>query len=137
MATMPPSPDPAFEVFRQLLAILMKKTKYELMNEMMDARTPAFISDIIRNHPALLGGYNVLDDTNQADDPLVKVTEDIIKAHGFSVTHEWEYDCTTDSRPVCLSIWLGRGKRTKANLRVLDLTEDEATRVQAVLQSKA
>ena len=47
--------DNAFNVFRDLMRMLMSKSKKELFDETMKLETPEFIKDIIMTHPALLG----------------------------------------------------------------------------------
>jgi hypothetical protein len=119
--------------FVDLMNVLTAMSKYELRDAMLDAKCPAALAELIRSHPALLGEcFKVLGDAGDENlAPLVKMTEDIIVAHGFRPSGEWEYECDKATcRPTCLRIWLGK-KRTKKNLRVLTLTEDEVTRVQA------
>jgi hypothetical protein len=122
--------DQSYEMFRTMMTTLMAKTKEELKEMMFAPTCPPFIASLIREHPALLGEcFQELGEQK----PLVTATNDIIKAHGFSSTEEWEYQCDlTTKRPECLRLWLGK-KRTKKTLRVLTLTEEEATRVQALL----
>jgi len=64
---------------------------------------------------------------------MVQITDDIIKAHGYSHTHEWEYECDPTCRPVCLRIWIGQTRR-KNNMRKLILTEDEKALTQASIE---
>jgi hypothetical protein len=125
--------DQQYEMFHTMMTTLMAKTKEELKEMMFDPTCPPFVASLIREHPALLGECFHELGPSEDHDPLVTATNAIIKAHGFSSTGEWEYQCDlTTKRPECLRIWLGK-KRTKKTLRVLTLTEEEATRVQALL----
>lgn len=128
-----PTPD-AIETFRRLMAKLMPKSKEELKSIAENPATPDVIAEIIRNHPALLGESEwKADDLGESNDhaSFVRTTEEIIVAHGFRHTYEWEYECD-GGRPKLLRIWLGK-TRTKKNLRVLTLTEEEVVRAQAVM----
>lgn len=127
----------AYDVFRDLMKMLMTKTKKQLLEMAMEPDCPDFIQELIMTHPALLG-KDVLDykeRESRENDPFVKVTEDIIRAHGFTPPNEWEYECDLEHKPQCLRIWLGK-KRTKKNLRVLKLTDEETARVQDLLKAE-
>lgn len=124
------------ENFRRLMAMLVPKTKEQLRVIAENPETPALIVEIIRNHPALLGvgewnATNLGESKDHAS--FVRTTEGIITAHGFGHVAEWEYEIAKETlRPTLLRIWLGK-TRTKKNLRVLTLTDDEATRARAVM----
>ena len=127
--------DEVYELFRSVMEQLMPMPKEQLKEMLFDPKCPSIIRDIIRDHPALLGECFQELGPSEAHDPLVSATNAIIKAHGFSgQIHEWEYECDkTTHRPVCLRIWIGRGKRTKKNQRVLTLTEEETTQIATIL----
>lgn len=121
-------------MFREMMKTLTAKTKEELKEMMFDPKCPPFVASLISEHPALLGECFQELGSSEEQKPLVTATNEIIKAHGFSSTGEWEYQCDqTTRRPECLRIWLGKRGRTKKTLRVLTLTEEEALRVQALL----
>jgi hypothetical protein len=127
---MPPTPE-AVAKFRALMEVLTAKSKQELLDMLLDPKTPDLIAEIIRNHPALLGDPAMFATKPSGSEPdFVGTTEAIIKAHGFGHTYEWEYECEKETfRPKCLRIWIGK-KRTAKNLRVLTLTEEEVVKVQ-------
>ena len=129
--------DQQYEMFRAMMQTLMAKSKEELKTMMFDPKCPPLIAEIIREHPALLGeSFKDLGEHPAVPD-LVETTNEIIKNHGFSgrIT-EWEYECETTGAPRCLRIWIGKN-RTKKNLRMITLTEDEASRVGAIIPAVA
>ena len=124
-----------YEMFRTMMKTLMTKTKEQLKEMAFDPECPPVVRDIIREHPALLGECFHELGPSEEHTPLVSATNAIIKAHGFSGSiQEWEYECDkTTHRPTLLRIWIGKRGRTKKSLRVLTLTEEEATQVAAIL----
>jgi hypothetical protein len=125
--------DQQTEMFRTMMTTLMAVPKEMLKEMLFDPDCPPFVATLIREHPALLGECFHELGSSEHHDPLVTATNAIIKAHGFSHTMEWEYECDqTTHRPRCLRIWLGK-KRTKKTLRVLTLTEEETTQIATIL----
>lgn len=119
--------------FDQLMAVLTSRTKTQLKDMMFDATTPPVIAEIIANHPSLLGDALEYVGTIDENISLVAMTEEIIKAHGFKPTFEWEYECDAKTKqPQALRIWIGH-RRTKKNMRTLMLTEEEATYIRPAL----
>jgi hypothetical protein len=126
--------DQQMTMFREMMKTLMAKTKEELKEMMFDPKCPPFVANLIREHPALLGECFHELGPSEEHGPLVKATNAIIKAHGFSGRiSEWEYQCDqTTHRPECLRIWIGT-KRTKKTLRTLTLTEEETVQIATIL----
>ena len=104
------------------------------MKMAFDPECPSIVKEIIRNHPALLGESFKEVGPSEEHSPFVTVTESIIKAHGFSHTYEWEYQCDNKTRRAeILRLWIGKKGRTKKNLRTIALTAEEADKVQPFL----
>lgn len=127
------TPDAA-DVLRDILKMLRTKTKIELWGMANNPETPIMIVWAIMTYPEFLGNTKIEEKPSTEAKPFVTTTEKIIKAHGFSHTYEWEYECEKESRePVCLRIWIGRKGRTKKNLRVLTLTEEQKREITPLL----
>ena len=64
---------------------------------------------------------------------FITATQRIITAHGFKITKDWEYELYAPTHEVvCLRIWIGR-TRTKKNVRVLKLTDEEQQQIVSLI----
>ena len=121
--------DQQMTMFRDLMKTLMPKPKEELRAILEDPDCPTVIKNIIREHPALLGDRAVGLERNAAVLDFQRETTKLITSKGYKNISEWEYELNqTDGRATCLRIWIGK-TRTKKGLRVVTLTEEEATTI--------